>query len=95
MTPGEGDRPIQFRHQNNASQFIASHAAISIALNQPAIESIAQREEWRCVRCSRGYFDVVELWLENTVLIELTTPELTQQYTAVLAPENLAKHFAE
>ncbi len=95
MTPGEGEQSIQFRHQNNANQFIASHAAISIALNQPEIESIAQREEWRCVRCSRGFFDVIELWLENTVLVELTTPELTQQYTAVLSPENLAKHFAE
>lgn len=95
MIPGEGDRPIQFQHRNNANQFIASHAAISIALNQPEIESIAQREQWRCVRCSRGYFDVIELWLENTVLVELTTPELTQQYTAVLSPENLIKHFAE
>lgn len=95
MTPGEGEQSIQFRHQNSANQFIASHAAISVALNQSQIESIAQREQWRCVRCSRGYFDVIELWLENTVLVELTTPELTQQYLAVLSPENLTKHFAE
>lgn len=95
MTPGEGEQSIQFRHQNNANQFIASHAAISVALNQSEIESIAEREQWRCVRCSRGYFDVIELWLENSVLVELTTPELTQQYLAVLSPENLVKHFAE
>lgn len=95
MTPGEGDEAIKFRHQDNPSQFIASHAAISVALEQSQIEEIAQREQWRCVRCSRGYFDVIEFWLENTVLVELTTPELTQQYTAVLSPENLIKHFAE
>lgn len=95
MTPGEGEQPIQFKHQNNSSPFIASHAALSISLDQPQIESIAQREQWRCVRCSRGYFDVIEFWLENTVLVELTTPELTQQYTAVLSPENLAQHFAQ
>ncbi len=95
MIPGEEDRPIQFRHQNTSNQFIASHAAISIPLSQSQIESIAKREQWRCVRTSRGYFDVIELWLENTVLVELATPELAQQYIAVLTPENLAKHFAE
>ncbi|MEM7759492.1 MAG: hypothetical protein AAGF83_17425 [Cyanobacteria bacterium P01_G01_bin.67] len=95
MTPGEDEQPIQFQHQKNSNQFIASHAAISISLEQSQIESIAQREQWRCLRCSRGYFDVIEFWLENTVLVELTTPELTQQYTAVLAPENLVKHFTE
>lgn len=94
MIPGEDKEPIQYR-QNNSSQFIATHAAISVPLNQSQIESIAQREQWRCVRCSRGYFDVLEFWLENTVLLELATSELALQYTAVLAPENLAKHFAE
>ena len=95
MTPGKADKAIQFRQQDNPSQFISSHAAISIALDQSQIESIARREQWRCIRTSRGYFDVIEFWLENTVLVELTTPELTQQYTAVLSPENLVKHFAE
>ena len=95
MTPGDGEQPIQFKHQDNSHQFIASHAAISIPLEQSEIESIAEREQWRCLRCSRGYFDVIELWLENSVLVELTTPELTQQYLTVLSPKNLAQHFAE
>jgi hypothetical protein len=94
MIPGEDAKPIQYQ-QNSCSQFIATHAAISIPLEQSQIESIGQREQWRCVRCSRGYFDVLEFWLENTVLLELATPELAQQYTAVLSAENLAKHFAQ
>lgn len=94
MIPGENEKPIQYR-QNTSHQFIATHVAISVPLNQSQIESIAKREQWRCVRCSRGYFDVIEFWLENSVLLELATPELARQYTAVLAPENLAKHFAE
>lgn len=94
MIPGEDEKPIQYQ-QNTFNQFIATHAAISIPLDQSQIESIAQREQWRCVRCSRGYFDVLEFWLENTVLLELATPELAQQYTAVLSAENLAKHFAQ
>ena len=94
MIPGKDSEAIQYR-ENQSSQYIATHAAISIPLEQSQIESIAEREQWRCVRCSRGYFDVIEFWLENTVLLELATPELAKQYTAVLTPENLVQHFAE
>ena len=94
MIPGKDSEAIQYR-ENQSSQYTATHAAISIPLEQSQIESIAEREQWRCVRCSRGYFDVIEFWLENTVLLELATPELAQQYSAVLTPDNLARHFAE
>ena len=94
MIPGKDDEAIQYQ-ANKSSQYIATHAAISIPLEQSEIEAIAQREQWRCVRCSRGYFEVIEFWLENTVLLELATPELAQQYTTVLTPKNLAQHFAE
>ena len=93
MIPGENDKPIQYQ-ENTFRPFIATHAAISIPLERSQIEQIAQREQWRCLLCSRGHFDVIEFWLENTVLLELATPELAKQYTAVLTPENLAKHFA-
>ena len=74
MIPGEKDRPIQYQHQNSENQFVATHAAISIPLTEPEIESIAKRENWRCLRCSRDYFDVIEFWIENAVLLELATP---------------------
>lgn len=95
MIPGEIDRPIQYQNQNSSNQFIATHAAISIPLEQSQIEAIAKREGWRCLRCSRGYFDVIEFWLENAVLLELATPELAQQYTTALAPDKLAEYFAQ
>ncbi len=94
MTPGEDDKPIQFQHQNTSNQFISCHAAISIPLNQSQIESIAKREQWRCVRCNRGYFDVIEFWVENTVLLELATPELAEHYLSTLIPEKVAEYFA-
>lgn len=94
MIPGKKDEPIQYQ-QNSSSQFIATHAAISIPLNQSQIDSITKREQWRCLRCSRGYFEVIEFWVENAVLLELATPELAQQYTTALSPEKLAEYFAE
>ncbi len=95
MIPGEGDKSIQFQHQNTSNQFIATHAAISVPLSQSQIESVATREEWRCLRCSRGEFDVIEFWVENAVLLELATPELAKQYITALAPERLAEYFAQ
>jgi hypothetical protein len=94
MIPGKKDQPIQYQ-QNSSNQFIATHAAISIPLNQSQIDSIAEREQWRCLRCSRGYFEVIEFWVENAMLLELATPELAQQYTTALAPEKIAEYFAE
>jgi hypothetical protein len=94
MMPGEDDKPIQFQLENNSSQFIATHAAISIPLNQSQIESIANREQWRCVRCSRGSFEVIEFWVENAVLLELATPEFAEQYTTAFIPEKIAEYFA-
>ncbi len=95
MTPGQGDEPIQYQNRNVSNPFIATHVAISIPLNQSQIESIASREEWRYLRCNRGYFEVIEFWVENTVLLELATPELAQQYMSALAPEKLAAYFAQ
>jgi hypothetical protein len=94
MIPGKQDQPIQYQ-QNSSNQFIATHAAISIPLNESQINSIAEREQWRCLRCSRGYFEVIEFWVENAVLLELATPELAQQYTTALAPKKLAEYFAQ
>ena len=34
------------------------------------------------VQLSRGPHDVVELWIENTVMLELMTPEMTAAYLA-------------
>jgi hypothetical protein len=94
MTPGSDDQPIQYQNPTTEKQYIATHAAISIPLEQEQIDFIAKRENWRCLRCSRGYFDVIEFWVENAVLLELATPELAQQYTTALAPEKLAEYFA-
>lgn len=93
MIPGKEDQPIQYLMNSNSSPFIATHAAISVQLSQEQIEAIANREKWRTLRCSRGRFNVIEFWIENSVLIELVTPEMALQYTEALAPEKLAEMF--
>jgi hypothetical protein len=47
-------------------------------------------EGWRTVQCTRGhdFFDVVELWIEDTTLIEVLTPEMRADYLAFATPGN-------
>jgi hypothetical protein len=80
MFPHAGSGQAQFRHNAAPSKFIATHATVSVDLSVDEIIAIAQREGWRAVRLSRGPFDVVEFWIENTVMLELMTPEMTAAY---------------
>lgn len=95
LKPGEGESQCQFVEAASASGFTATHAAVSVASTQEKIEEIGRREGWRVVRCNRdSFFDVMEFWLENKIMIELLTPEMSAQYIAVTRPENLQQVFA-
>ncbi|NEO39605.1 MAG: hypothetical protein F6J90_26050 [Moorea sp. SIOASIH] len=92
LKPGTHKQELQFFNNDASSKFTATHAAIAVPLNQQEIEKIGEREQWRVVRCSRrGFFDVMEFWIENTVLLELLTPEMAHQYTQVMEPKNLTQ----
>jgi hypothetical protein len=93
LIPGNGDEDAGFGNNTSPSRYNATHAAISVPLNQEQIEQIAAREGWRTRRFSRGNgaFDVIEFWIENRQMIELLTPEMAAQYLASLAPENLER----
>ena len=82
MYPPTGPGPARFRHSNTASAGTATHAAISVSRTASELFEIAARERWRAVHQSRGTFDVIEFWIENTVMLELLTPEMTRQYLA-------------
>jgi hypothetical protein len=94
LQPGEEEQDCQFKETSQPSNFTATHAAISVNSTQEQIEAIAQREGWRVIRCSRAFFDVMEFWVENRVMIEFLTPEMTNQYLTLMQPENLQKVFA-
>jgi len=39
------------------------------------------------VRCDRGSFSVVEVWVENAVMLEFLTPEMAAAYLAAVRPD--------
>ncbi|WP_448570155.1 hypothetical protein [Trichothermofontia sp.] len=88
LVPGRPDLPA-LQAENSSAQFTATHVAISVPLNPEQIEQIAAREGWQTLRGNRGpFFQVVEFWVENRVLLELLPPEMAQQYTAFSTPAN-------
>jgi hypothetical protein len=70
-----------FIQRSQISPFSAVHAAISVPTTQLEIEAIGAHEGWRVVRCDReSFFDVIEFWIENSLMLELFTSEMKSQY---------------
>jgi hypothetical protein len=74
----------------NMPAYTATHANVSVPISEAEIYAIAHREGWRAVRCNRaGFFELIEFWVENEVLLELMPPALIEQYRITMHPENL------
>ena len=86
LRPGEGTEECRFASAEQASPFGAVHAALSVDRSEDAIRSVAAREGWRSVRCDRGSFGVIEVWVENAVMLEFLTPEMAVDYLAAVRP---------
>jgi hypothetical protein len=82
MYPDSGEGQSNFRHNANASGFIATHAAVSVRCSLEEIFALAERVGWRAIVLSRGSFHVVEFWIENRVMLELLTKEMAAEYLA-------------
>lgn len=90
LVPGEGEQQCTFVQNTVPSRFTATHAAISVPTTRQEIEQIAAREGWRVLYCNRdSFFDVIEFWVENRLMLELLTPEMVTQYLTFTQPENL------
>ncbi|MBD2570001.1 hypothetical protein [Anabaena lutea] len=96
LVPGRGNEQVQFVETANSSGFTATHAAVSVSSSREKIEEIGNREGWRTIFCNRdSFFDVIEFWIENKIMIELLTPEMASQYLTVMQPESLEKIFTQ
>lgn len=88
LIPGSEANGFQLRQNPDSSTYTATHAAISVPVNEDQIWAIAAREGWRSVKRS-GFFEVIEVWLENRVLIELLPPAIASKYLAFMEPQTL------
>lgn len=76
--------------------YVATHLNISTKKSIEEIREIARRQGWRVLVCNRGegLFQLVEVWIENTFMLEVMTPEQTARYVEITDPEFMAKAFA-
>ncbi len=94
LAPGDGDASVHPIDNATPSPYTATHAAVSVALDEDGILRIARRENWRAVICERSVaFKVIEFWVENRLMIEFLTPGMARDYLRALAPENLRAHM--
>lgn len=87
LLPGGRSEQVHAVTQAQHPNFTATHAAISVKRDEQSIESIAAREDWRALPCNRGEFRVIEFWVENRVMIEFLTPDMTKEYLRAIDPE--------
>lgn len=80
LFPDTGQGQANFKHNPDATGFITTHAAVSVNRSTEEIIALASREGWRAIELSRGSFDVIEFWIENRVMLELMTPQMTEAY---------------
>ena len=80
LFPDAGQGQANFKHNPGSSGFVTTHAAVSVNRSADEIIALASREGWRAIELSRGSFDVIEFWIENRVMLELMTPEMTKAY---------------
>jgi hypothetical protein len=87
LAPGEGEATVQPR-AGAAVSYTPTHMAIATSLSETEVLALGAAEGWRAVRRSRGgAFDVIELWIENRLMVEVLTPEMQAQYLERAAPQ--------
>lgn len=92
MVPGQNEQDVQLAHAKEPSDYTATHAALSVTLDETRIKDIAAREGWRSVTCDRGgIFQVIEFWIENRIMFELLTPAMASDYLNAMTPKKWAK----
>jgi hypothetical protein len=85
MMPGTGEsEQVRQAHLDNPPRYGCFHLAVGTRLSKDEIIAIAKREGWRALHCSRGRFDVVEFWVENSLMIEFLAPEMQAQYKSLV-----------
>lgn len=91
LFPGnEADEAGKLQTHSVASNHTAIHAAISVPVSKAQIQEVADREGWRMVYCNRhDYFDVIEFWVENQLLLEFLPPENVTKYLTFMRPQSL------
>jgi hypothetical protein len=99
--PGLGEAPGRFLSNPAPPDHWPFHLLMATPLEESAILEIGAREGWRARRFGRGVpgqpplFELVELWVENRLLVELSTPAMAGPYERASQFEFLDQVFGQ
>lgn len=107
IVPGEGlpdENDLEAKTEKHEAQFVrsefvpryvATHLNINTKKSIDEIRELAKREGWRVLVCNRGegLFQLVEIWIENSLMLEVMTPEQTQRYIEITDPKFMEQAF--
>ena len=107
LVPGEGfpdendttapteEYEAKFVKGDLVPRYVATHLNINTKKSIDEIREIAKREGWRVLVCNRGegLFQLIEVWVENSFMLEVMTPEQTARYVEITDPAFIAKAF--
>lgn len=65
------------------------HAAVATPLSIEEVEEIGRRYGCHTSLCNRGpWFRVIEFWVDNSLMLEMMTPEMQEEYQRSITIEN-------
>lgn len=109
LVPGEGlpdDNDLaapteafeaKFVQSDMVPRYVATHLNINTKKSIDEIRQLARAEGWRVLVCNRGegLFQLIEVWVENTFMLEVMTPEQTERYVQITNPEFMKQAFEQ
>lgn len=87
----------RFVQSDLVPRYVATHLNINPKKSIDEVREIAKREGWRVLVANRdhGLFQLIEVWVENTFMLEVMTPEQTARYVEITDPAFIAKAFEQ
>jgi hypothetical protein len=65
------------------------HVLVKTPLDVGTVLALAAREDWRARIADERGFKVIKIWIENTFLIELMTPDMAEAYSAMYGAKGM------
>jgi len=87
----------EWRTVADAQRLTEVHLAIGVDRPAAEIIAIAEKAGWPARICARGggFFELTEVWVEGTFMLEMFDPGQAAHYERVATVENLKKFLTE
>lgn len=81
MIPGGDPGAVWVRQPEGADRRSPTHFAVSVEMGEDEVLARAAAKGWPAYVCNRGgHFRVIEVWIENTWLVEVLPPAFAAEY---------------